>query len=648
MTMRSAFAMTFMLSTLCSTVVLAQTPSPVHWDGAVHVTAVGTNQNGLQKTGGFDSTPDAGAYSQETIAGTGYVEFTAPATTAEIYVGLTTGSGVGTDAAFPWSIHLSSVGIAEVRENGAYRGEWAYAANDVFRIAVGNGSVIYTRNGGSAITRPSGPASPVRVDTSLLSFNGSVTNVVVAGAAPPPPSGPQPIIWDEKTHVDAIGAQSNGLRKTSGGNGTPDAGAYSRQTIESGDGYLEFKASNGTTDALIGFTDGDGSGTLGNFPWSIHLSTVGVAEVRENGAYRGEWTYVPNDTFRISIVSGQVIYTRNGGNPIISGALVTSATYPLKVDTVITTLQGEFTEGMISTADDGGNETATFLKVLTWNVHKGRATDGVTDSVVDGTIAAAIAAAGADVALLSAVETESEANQIASQLPPPPTGGWAVHWAKSTTSNEGQAIISRYQFVAGSKSSYQIASCANQTEDQVVVKAAIQVGTTLVNLFAVDQQHDDPGTDRSLVRRCQAEKFIQHLAPLAKPQIVGGDFNSSGDAGLSTWTSASYLDGWTAAAQRSGYPKNGAARGNDAMDSAFGRTKRSALDHILTLANPPLTHTAAQVWHRPNAGTFCGSVAASSRLGAFCSGDCSTCEYVDDQAVRPSDHIPLTVIIRIQ
>jgi endonuclease/exonuclease/phosphatase family metal-dependent hydrolase len=622
----------------------AQTASPVIWNGLVNVIPIGPNNNGLQKNGGCGGCQDAGAFSQQSITLNGYLEFTAPATTAEIYVGFTTGDGSGLSGSFPWTIHLSAIAIAEIRENGGYKGEWTYAAGDTFRITVTNGVVTYTHNGTGTHTSDTNATTPVKIDTLLQTLNGSVANVLIAGATP---SGPEPIVWTGLTRVTPIGTNNNGLKKTSGSNGSYDAGAYSQQSIASGDGYLEFTASNTTSDAVIGLTTGDGSGTGASFPWGIHLSTVGIAEVRENGGYKTDTVYAAGDVFRISIASGVVTYQHNGTTFHTSE---TTASYPLKVDTSLSTLNGQFENGLISTSAAPPPPPAVSVKVLTWNIQKGTATDG-SDSITDNSIAGFISAfTQADVLLLSAVETENEALTIASQLHAADmTKTWSVQWAKASDANEGQAIITHHDIVEGSKDSFE-KSCPNDTENQVIVTATVRISGIDVNFFAVDQQHDDPGIDRSAVRQCQAQAFIAWADDVrfAQPHIVGGDFNASSDVGITTWTSSGgYFDGWTQAAAKNGYPNEGISQGNNLSSTKpFGRTKKNLIDHILT--RPLLTYTEAHVWDARKPGTTCNSVLTGDFLGPVCGGDCSTCEYVDDKRVRPTDHIPLTVIIRIQ
>ena len=116
----------------CATVAAGQ--QNVTWTDAVLVTVTG---NSLQKTGGCAGCPDAGAASNETIAsGDRLIEFTATETNNIRQIGLSSSNPGTTTAEIQFSIRLTEIGIAEVRESNAYRAEVAYVANDRFKIAV--------------------------------------------------------------------------------------------------------------------------------------------------------------------------------------------------------------------------------------------------------------------------------------------------------------------------------------------------------------------------------------------------------------------------------------------------------------------------------------------------------------------------------
>jgi hypothetical protein len=126
----------------------------------------------------------------------------------------------------------------------------------------------------------------------------------------------QSVVWGSLVNVTASG---NSLTKSSGCDGCADAGALSRQQIASGDGYLEFTASETDSLRTIGFKSGSPDADTSEIPHAIRLKSDRVAEVRERGMIRTVTTYVRGDVFRIAIVAGGIRYYKNGRLLYISG-----------------------------------------------------------------------------------------------------------------------------------------------------------------------------------------------------------------------------------------------------------------------------------------------------------------------------------------
>ena len=99
----------------------------------------------------------------------------------------------------------------------------------------------------------------------------------------------------------------NGLRKTSGCSGCPDASAVSEQQST----VLQFTASETDTLRLIGLGSGSVVVQPGdiNFAWRLQ---AGTAEVRESGVYRAETTFATGDVLKITADTGGVKYWKNG------------------------------------------------------------------------------------------------------------------------------------------------------------------------------------------------------------------------------------------------------------------------------------------------------------------------------------------------
>ena len=108
-----------------------------------------------------------------------------------------------------------------------------------------------------------------------------------------------------------VTASGNNLEKTSGCGGCPDASAVSQQQISSGDGYMEFTASETNTLRFVGLGSGTASGSGADIRYAFRLQN-GVVEVRESGSYKTETSFATGDVLRISVEGGSVKYSKNG------------------------------------------------------------------------------------------------------------------------------------------------------------------------------------------------------------------------------------------------------------------------------------------------------------------------------------------------
>ena len=161
--------------------------TPITWTDLINVTTDGTV---AQKTTGCDGCQDAGAASQEQLSGDGYVEFTVGELNTMWMAGLSHGNGDTTYADIDFGFRFNGGGWADVLEDGVYAGgDTPYAAGDVFRIAIANGRVEYSRNGHYLMESAHVPQLPLLLDASLISVGASIRGAVIAVAPPPPPGG---------------------------------------------------------------------------------------------------------------------------------------------------------------------------------------------------------------------------------------------------------------------------------------------------------------------------------------------------------------------------------------------------------------------------------------------------------------------------
>jgi hypothetical protein len=176
---------------LCCVVLFLFVPkaspqSTITWTNLVNVAVDGTV---LQKTQGCDGCQDAGATSQEQLSADGYVEFAVGELNTLWMAGLSHGSDDSTYGDIDFGFRFNGGGYADVLEGGAYAGgDTTYAPGDVFRIAVVDGRVQYSKNGQYLRESAHVPQFPLLLDTSLATIGATVRNALLT-VSPPPPAG---------------------------------------------------------------------------------------------------------------------------------------------------------------------------------------------------------------------------------------------------------------------------------------------------------------------------------------------------------------------------------------------------------------------------------------------------------------------------
>lgn len=286
-------------------------PPPVKgltWTRLVKVSVAGS---ALEKKGGCDGCPDAGASSVESIAsGSGYLEFVVPATSAQQVVGLANGDAGTAENDAAYALKFWPGGTMDVRLKGAYQAEGRFTAGDVFRITVVSASLVtFSKNGQVFHESNRQVKYPLVADVSMSTRRARIASaaLVATGSAP---SGAAPVAWTSLFNVEAA---AGGLRKVAGCDGCQDAGAVSSQVITSGSGYVEFTVVETAGQKVVGLSAGNSGTSEADIDFGIKLWQGGNADVRENGAYvNAETTYAQGDVFRVSVAAGKVIYAKNG------------------------------------------------------------------------------------------------------------------------------------------------------------------------------------------------------------------------------------------------------------------------------------------------------------------------------------------------
>jgi hypothetical protein len=106
-----------------------------------------------------------------------------------------------------------------------------------------------------------------------------------------------------------VSASGTSLVKSGGCDGCADAFAVSEQAT--GNGALEFTATEAGSLRFVGLDSGGAGTAAGDLDFALRLQS-GVVEVRESGSYRAETGFGSGDVFRIAIANGVVTYAKNG------------------------------------------------------------------------------------------------------------------------------------------------------------------------------------------------------------------------------------------------------------------------------------------------------------------------------------------------
>jgi hypothetical protein len=158
------------------------------------------------------------------------------------------------------------------------------------------------------------PAPPAPAPPPTASPEPAPTPAPSPGPAtdPAPTPAPTPSAGGLVRWMSLINASANGegLIKTAGCDGCPDASAVSEQQI-SGSGALAFVASESASLRFVGLGTGGMGAGAGDINFALRLQN-GVVEVRESGAYKTEARFVAGDTFGIAVDGGIVRYSKNG------------------------------------------------------------------------------------------------------------------------------------------------------------------------------------------------------------------------------------------------------------------------------------------------------------------------------------------------
>jgi hypothetical protein len=182
----------------------------------------------------------------------------------------------------------------------------------------------------------------VRIPKHKLPSGGGTT---APSPDPSPTPSPTPsaaaVQWTSLVNASVSGTV---LTKSSGCDGCA-GGAASVQQIASGDGYLEFTATETTLLRAVGLSNGNPGTTIGEIKFAIRLQG-GWAEVRESGLYKADTAFKTGDVLRVAVSGGKVTYSKNGAVFYTSSA---APSYPLLVDAWLAEMNATIGNAVIGT-----------------------------------------------------------------------------------------------------------------------------------------------------------------------------------------------------------------------------------------------------------------------------------------------------------
>lgn len=155
------------------------------------------------------------------------------------------------------------------------------------------------------------------------------------------------VVWTNGVNVLVSG---NSLQENCGGCG--NSGALSSQKIKSGNGYVQFTASETTTQRSVGLGAANTVTSRDNIAYAISLwdgllNDSNYVEIYESGIYQGSTSYTTGDVFRIAVQNGAVKYYKNGALFFTS---TKAPRYPLYMDTVLWSAGATVANAVISTS----------------------------------------------------------------------------------------------------------------------------------------------------------------------------------------------------------------------------------------------------------------------------------------------------------
>ena len=212
----------------------------------------------------------------------------------------------------------------------------------------------------------------------------------------------------------------------------------------------------------------------------------------------------------------------------------------------------------------GSAQSLPTLRVMQWNIHNARGSDGLCNP---DRIANTIVAHNPHVVSLNEVKAFAgecswtfDMSQHLQSLLQSKTGvTWYCKYIQMSGSKAGNALLSRYPLASSSSTFLSF--------DRGVAQIAIVVNGVTVNLFSTHVDYENASW-----RTTQIDEAIQWIGTFGEPRIVMGDFNTTPGTSDYARMATRYQDSWVAAQQAgaaSAYNGTGNTHGGSRFDYAF-------------------------------------------------------------------------------
>jgi cysteine-rich repeat protein len=280
------------------------------WNNATNASLKGT---AVVKRAETPAGWDAGATTDASFTGDGYLEFVALETNTLRAAGLGTATTVTSVADMAYGVQLSSATITVIEGNVSRGDMGTFQPGDRFRVERVGETVRYLKNGVGFYTSavPSPTADNLVGQVAVYSSGATIRDVSIHTCAGDASCDPV-IRWQNGRYLSTDGGDPTTLVRDPVG-AAWNAGASSEEAIHCGAGYVEATATVVNGHRMFGLGTGDSNQSYGDIEYAAYL-TYGTLMVYESGTQitSASEAYQVGDVIRVELAGTAVRYLKNG------------------------------------------------------------------------------------------------------------------------------------------------------------------------------------------------------------------------------------------------------------------------------------------------------------------------------------------------